>query len=54
MTTTPGPQLRAIVPGDTPGLIALAHAAFEVEWTETFVAWKYFQNPAGPAVGACA
>jgi hypothetical protein len=32
----------------------LARAAFDRTWTEGFVAWKYFDNPAGAAVGCCA
>ncbi len=54
MTTPTGLVLREIVPGDIAGLMALARAAFEVDWTDAFVDWKYFQNPAGAAVGACA
>ena len=54
MTNSLGVRLRAVTPDDIPGLIALARAAFDTNWTEAFVAWKYFQNPAGSVVGACA
>src|SRR5258708_30124117 len=54
MTTALGLQLRAVVPADISGLIALASAAFDTHWTAAFMAWKYFQKPAGAVVGACA
>jgi hypothetical protein len=46
--------VRDLVPSDAPGLVALAEAAFDTHWTPEFIAWKYFQNPAGPVLGASA
>ena len=43
-----------ITPQHIPGLVELAKAAFGIEWDDDFVAWKYFHNPDGAAVGGCA
>ena len=49
-----GITLRDLVADDTPAIMELAQAAFSTPWTKDFVIWKYFQNPAGRAFGACA
>ncbi|MFO8155034.1 MAG: GNAT family N-acetyltransferase [Thiohalospira sp.] len=45
---------RAIQRHDAIALVRLAETAASASWTEAFVLWKYFQNPAGPIYGCCA
>ena len=47
-------RLRSVTPSDAPALMALAAENLHSEWTEAFVQWKYFQNPAGQIHGCCA
>jgi hypothetical protein len=47
-------SLRDTSPLDAPTLVRFAYMAFDAGWTEAFVHWKYFQNPAGRIYGQCA
>ena len=47
-------QIRDTTLQDSPDLIQFASQAFEADWTPDFVAWKYFQNPAGRFYGKVA
>ncbi|MCU0489693.1 MAG: GNAT family N-acetyltransferase [Anaerolineales bacterium] len=46
--------IRDTTPQDSPDLIQFASQAFQADWTPEFVAWKYFQNPAGRFYGKVA
>jgi Acetyltransferase (GNAT) domain len=46
--------VRRTAPRDAPDLLRFAEMAFGAKWSEAFVRWKYFENPAGPIFGACA
>jgi len=46
--------LRDTAPLDASSLVRFAQMAFGAGWTEAFVNWKYFQNPAGRIYGQCA
>jgi GNAT superfamily N-acetyltransferase len=48
------PVFRDVTPGDAAELARLAAEVVGTPWTEDFVTWKYFQNPAGPIYGCCA
>ena len=41
--------IQALQPEHSADLVMLAREVFEVDWTEPFVKWKYFNNPAGAA-----
>jgi hypothetical protein len=47
------PILRNVEPQDAAALVALARETLHSQWTEEFVRWKYFQNPAGAIYGSC-
>lgn len=47
-------RLRSVAPSDAPALVALAGENLHSYWTEAFVLWKYFENPAGRIHGCCA
>lgn len=47
-------QIRDTTPQDSQDLIQFASQAFQADWTPDFVAWKYFQNPAGRFYGKVA
>lgn len=47
-------QIRDTTPQDSPDLVQFASQAFKAKWTPDFVAWKYFQNPAGRFYGKVA
>ena len=46
-------NFRPVAAADAPALARTAAEVFEADWTEAFVQWKYFGNPAGPAYGEC-
>ena len=45
---------RDITPDDLDSLVELARASISAEETAAFYQWKYFDNPAGCALGQCA
>ena len=58
MQSRPAPApsftFRDTAPSDAAVLVRFAREAFGAPWTEDFVRWKYFANPAGRAFGRCA
>lgn len=48
------PTIRMVTPRDAAALVQLAAIAFERQWSEAFIDWKYFRNPAGMVRGRCA
>lgn len=45
----PDLSLEPLQPHHAGDLVRLAREVFDVDWTEAFVRWKYFENPTGPA-----
>lgn len=50
----PSPIIHNTTLADAPGLVELMQVGLRSEWNEAFVAWKYFDNPAGRVYGRCA
>ena len=48
------PVFRDVTLGDAAELARLAREVVGTPWTEDFVTWKYFHNPAGSVFGCCA
>ncbi len=49
-----GLTTRATNPADAAAVVRCAEEVFGAAWTSGFIAWKYFQNPAGRIYGRCA